>query len=141
MIRRNEDNHGSLRQMRPVPVRGFYHVDCQMNTLPNNCNPVRYRKMDNNSLWTHGKYAPRVHTTTAIQPGLVVENNIMEETSSMLKIGSNGSVLLREGKASCAWILHHSDHSQLKACYLLEQMSSLSSYRSELEGIYRGLNL
>lgn len=57
----------------------------------------------------------------------------------MLKIGSNGSVLLHEGKVSCAWILHHSNHSQLKACYLLEQRSSLSSYQSELEGIYRGL--
>lgn len=35
--------------------------------------------------------------------------------------------------------LHHSEKSQLKACYLLEPMTSLSSYRSKLEGIYRGL--
>lgn len=138
VIWRNNDD-GSLRQLRPSPVRGFYHMGRPMSVLPTNCHPIRYRKMDINSIWTHGKYAPRVHMTTATQPGLVVEDSIREEAPSLLTIGSDGSVLLHDNRASCAWILHHSDKSQLKACYLLERMSSLSSYRSELEGIYRGL--
>jgi hypothetical protein len=138
VIWRDEDD-GSLCQMRPSPVRGFYHMDRQMSVLPTNCHPIRYHRMADKSIWTHGKYAPRIHTTGPAPPGLIVDDNIREEAPSLLTIGSDGSLLLHDGKASCAWILHHTDQSQLKACYLLEPMSSLSLYRSELEGIYRGL--
>ena len=99
---RNEED-GSLHQMRPSPVRGFHHLDRQVHELPLDCHPIRFHQMDGRSIWLHGKYAPKVHMIAAHQPGLVVEDNIMDEISPVLTIGSNGSVLLHEGKASCSW--------------------------------------
>ena len=135
---RNEDD-GTLHQMRPSQVSGFHHLDRQVHELPHNCHPIRFRQIDGRHIWSHGKYAPTVHMIAAPQPGRVIEDNIKDEASPILTIGSDGSVLLHEGKAACSWILHHSEKSQLRACYILEPMTSLSSYRSELEGIYRGL--
>ena len=54
-------------------------------------------------------------------------------------LGSDGSTHLQRRVATCAWLLHQDDGRVLKACYLLGNMTSLSSYRSELEGLYRSL--
>lgn len=57
----------------------------------------------------------------------------------LVTLGSDGSVHLYEGLAACAWVIYKSELQQLKACYVLENTASMSSYRSELEGMYRGL--
>ena len=63
----------------------------------------------------------------------------MAEDVEMVTLGSDGSVHLFEGLAACAWVIHQTEEQQLKACYVLENMASISSYRSKLEGMYRGL--
>lgn len=134
-----DEKDGVLYQMKPSPVRGFYHIDHRVQTLPVNSHPICFRQMGN-TIWTHGKYAPHLRIETVPPPGVVIEDTTVDEAAELVTLASDGSVFLHEGKASCAWILHQSDQHQLKACYLLEQMPSLTSYRSELEGIYRGLH-
>jgi ribonuclease HI len=134
-----DEKDGVLYQMKPSPVRGFYHIDHRVQTLPVNSHPICFRQMGN-TIWTHGKYAPHLRIETVPPPGVVIEDTTVDEAAELVTLASDGSVFLHEGKASCAWILHQSDQHQLKACYLLEQTPSLTSYRSELEGIYRGLH-
>ena len=133
-----DEKTGVLYQMRPSPVPGFHHVDHRVQTLPANSHPIRFKQMGN-TIWTHGKYAPHLNIVTVPPPGVLIEDTTVDEVDGAVTLASDGSVFLHEGKASCAWILHQSDRHQLKACYLLEQTPSLTSYRSELEGIYRGL--
>jgi hypothetical protein len=47
-------------------------------------------------------------------------------------------VHLRSGVMTCAWILQDGEE-EIRACYNIRDLSSLSSYRGELEGIFRAL--
>lgn len=137
VIWRDEED-GSMYQMKPSLVKGFHHIDHSIRALPVNSHPIRFKKMGT-TIWTHGKYAPHLNIKTVPPPGVLLEDTTIDDVTEIVTLASDGSVFLHEGKASCAWILHQSDQHQLKACYLLEQTPSLTSYRSELEGIYRGL--
>jgi hypothetical protein len=68
-----------------------------------------------------------------------VEDSILNEPVEIITLGSDGSVNLREERAACAWMVQQTENNCLKACYILENTTSLTSYRSELEGMYRGL--
>jgi hypothetical protein len=54
-------------------------------------------------------------------------------------VGCDGSVYLDHEVASCAWIIADEDKQTASACFLLMNISSISSYHSELEGIYHSL--
>lgn len=90
-------------------------------------------------VWTHKTLQLEYRGEKRTQAGTILQDTLAEKTPEVLTVGSDGSVRLQDGLAACAWILHNSDDEQIKACYLLEKMTSLSSYRSELEGMYRGL--
>lgn len=133
-----EEKEGKLFQMKPSTVRGFHQIAQEVKSLPLNCHPVRFKQMGE-VIWTHGKYLPaRQHHLTRTA-GHIIENTLLADDTEMVTLGSDGSVHLFEGLAACAWVIHQTDAHQLKACYVLENMSSVSSYRSELEGMYRGL--
>ena len=56
-------------------------------------------------------------------------------------MGSDGSVHLHEQEAAAAWVITHSESEFATATFLLSEASitSLSSYRSELEGTFCAL--
>ena len=74
-----------------------------------------------------------------LPPGHSVENTLSTPAIDTLTIGSDGSVYLKDGVAACAWMIADAEESRITACFLLTNISSVSSYRSELEGIYRSL--
>ena len=133
-----EEEEGKLFQMKPSTVSGFHHIAREVTSLPLNSHPVRFKQMGD-VIWTHGKYLPANKHHPTRTAGHVIENTLLTEDVEMVTLGSDGSVHLFEGLAACAWVIHQTDGRQLKACYVLENMSSMSSYRSELEGMYRGL--
>ena len=133
-----DEEEGKLFQMKPSKVSGFHHIARELSSLPLDSHPVRFKRMGD-VIWTHGKYLPaeQYHSTRAA--GHIIENTLLTEDMEMVTLGSDGSVRLFEGLAACAWVIHQTEGQHLKACYVLENMSSISSYRSELEGMYRGL--
>lgn len=68
-----------------------------------------------------------------------MENTLCHPTNKIITLGSDGSIHLSHQVAACTWMIHDSDEHFVKACFLLSDISSASSYRSELEGIFRGL--
>ena len=132
MIWRDDDD-GRLYQMEPSGVSGFHHVAQEISVLPLDSHPVRFKLMGE-TIWTHGRQL--VPECTA---GRVIENTLLADNMELVTLGSDGSVHLYEGLAACAWVIYQSERQQLKACYVLENTSSMSSYQSELEGMYRGL--
>jgi hypothetical protein len=126
------------RQMKPSAVSGFHHIARELSLLPLDSHPVRFKQMGD-VIWTHGKYLPAEQYHPTRTAGQVIENTLLTEDMEMVTLGSDGSVHLFEGLAACAWVIHQTEGQHLKACYVLENMSSISSYRSELEGMYRGL--
>ena len=131
-------NGNEVYAMTYGSAAGFYHIATTISTLPRDCHPIRFREIDN-TIWTHGKYAPTIWQTRPTTPGAIVDNTITDERMEMITLGSDGSVNLREETATCAWMIHQQEGNHLKACYILENTTSLSSYQSELEGMYRGL--
>jgi hypothetical protein len=55
------------------------------------------------------------------------------------KTGSDGSVHKNENVAAAAWIIPTNEQEFVKACYLMTNVSSVNSYRAELEGVFRSL--
>jgi hypothetical protein len=120
-------------------VSGFYHHSHITKDLPLDSHPVEFRQIGE-SIWTQRPY--RMHTTDdgiVIPPGHLVENVLSDPISDTLTIGCDGSVYLKDEVAACAWMIADSESSKATACFLLSNISSISSYRSELEGIYRSL--
>jgi hypothetical protein len=56
-----------------------------------------------------------------------------------LKVGSNGSVYIDKKVAAAARIIASDHDHTVKACFVLGNVSSVSSTRAELEGAYRSL--
>ena len=54
-------------------------------------------------------------------------------------MGSDGSVHLRDQVCTAAWLINQDNDHVLSAVVLLENISSVSPYRTELEGVFRCL--
>jgi len=121
------------------PTSGFFHFSHTTTTLPLDCHPITYQQIGH-SLWTQRKYRPHVPTARVPPPpGHIVSNTLSDPTTEVLTVGCDGSVYLKDEVAACAWMIAESTDISLTACFLLTDISSISSYRSELEGIYRSL--
>lgn len=128
-----------LHVLTKSEVSGFYHYSHTTRDLPLGSHPVPYQQIGE-SIWTQRPY--RIHQAQdgeVLPPGHIIDNTLSDPKSDILTIGSDGSVYLKDEVAACAWMIADTDESRVTACFLLTNISSLSSYRSELEGIYRSL--
>ena len=64
----------------------------------------------------------------------------VEPTTENLIIGSDGSLHIHEQVAAAAWIISTGDTKHLSATFLMTNISSYTSHRIELEGIFRALH-
>lgn len=119
-------------------VSGFYHFSHTTRTLPLDSHPVKYQQVGD-TLWTQKPYQMHKSMDVIRPPGHVMENTLSDPTRDTLTIGSDGSVYLKDKVAACAWVITDSEDTRTTACFLMTDISSVSSYRSELEGIYRSL--
>lgn len=123
-----------------APTSGFYHFSGATAQLPLDYHPVHCRYFTDGAIWTQKKYCMASATTDRIFPaGHEVSNTITDPWIATITLGSDRSVHLSRKVAACAWMVHHNEDQQARACVSLSGMSSLSSYRSKLEGIFRGL--
>ena len=73
-------------------------------------------------------------------PGYVTENTHLPGSEMKpRKTGSDGSVHREHNVAAAAWIIPTNENEYVKACFLMTNISSVNSYRVELEGLYRAL--
>ncbi len=91
-------------------------------------------------MWQLQEYRPAEGGTAPAPPGHLITTALTDVKPAILTLVSDGSVHREQQVATCAWVVHQQDGRQLQACVHLEPMTSLSSYRSELEGIFRGLH-
>lgn len=132
-------NDATLHMMTPSKTSGFFHFASTTTTLPLDSHPIVHQQVGE-SIWTQRPYFPSQDSYPILQPGHIVENTLCHPTGEVITIGCDGSVYLDKQTATCAWIIHDADGSFASACFLLSGISSLSSYRSELEGIFRSLS-
>jgi ribonuclease HI len=77
---------------------------------------------------------------TSPPPGLLTAKTLTEPTTENLIIGSDGSLHIHEQVAAAAWIISAGDTKHLSATFLMTNISSYTSHRIELEGIFRALH-
>ena len=129
--------NSEIWRMRPTNHRGFYQKDRRVEIIPLDAHPIRWTQVDD-QIWTH-----RRHHLSAIQdsptppPGLTVSDSISTPPEQLV-IGSDASTHLSAGISTCAYIIK-AGLQYIRACCNLTNISSITSYRGELEGIYRAL--
>ena len=71
--------------------------------------------------------------------GHIIHNTLFNPRSDVLHLGSDKSVRLVDKVATCTWMVMDTNSTYMQACFLLRNMNSFTSYRSEVEGVYRCL--
>ena len=122
-------------------VANFWTPTSTTATLPFWSHPVSFQKCDE-SVWTHRPYQfmnKNKQDPPAATPGLIDHNTLTNGPHQSLKVVSDGGVQLAHQCAAGAWIIAADDTQFVSACFLMTNISSLTSYRVELEGVYRAL--
>jgi len=130
-----------IQKLTEQPVQsGFYKYECDVNAIPLECYPMKMTEVDE-GVWTRRPYQmAQQQQQEAKPPGYVTENTHLPGTEMKpKKTGSDGSVLRVHNVAAAAWIIPTNQNEYVKACFLMTNVSSVNSYRAELEGLYRAL--
>ncbi len=131
-------NDTTLHLLKPTAVSGFYIAASEIDKLPLDCHPIGFRDMGD-SIWTHRKYAMTQRHIPMIPPaGITRQESVAMDAQSLL-IGCDASLHPSLRVATCAWVIESQDAQQTQAFVHLQNLSSFTTYRSELEGIYRSL--
>ena len=89
--------------------------------------------------WTQTKHRVILDDNVPVPPpGLATASNLANKRKKAT-IVSNGSSYLEQELELAAWIIHEDDDLEMAACFLTQNVSSYTSYRSKLEGVFRSL--
>jgi hypothetical protein len=126
--------------MTASKVKGYYHATGTTTSLPLNSHPITYQQIGQD-VWTHRptNLALDIEQTSP-PPGLLTAKTLTEPTTENLIIGSDGSLHIHEQVAAAAWIISAGDTKHLSATFLMTNISSYTSHRIELEGIFHTLH-
>ena len=125
-----------IHTMRPTGVSGFYMIDGTVPELPLDCHPISFQVM-NETIWTRRRYSMTIpQRPDSPPPGITIMNGIHSQDSP-LHIGCDASLHPAPNIATCAWVIENPEQSQIQAHANILNISSFTTYRSELEGIYR----
>jgi len=126
--------------MTASKVKGYYHATGTTTALPLTSHPITYQQIGQD-VWTHRPTNLVLDTEkTSPPPGLLIANTLSEPTTEKLIIGSDSLLHLHEQVAAAAWIISTGDTKHLSATFLMTNISSYTSHRIELEGIFRALH-
>ena len=132
-------NDDKLVAMKPSGTPGFYVTSHEVEAVPLDSHPINHQQVGE-KVWTRRPHRIAALPLEEVLPsGHIVENTISNPETEHLVTASDGSLYLHEQVATCAWLNSAGDDEQVSACFLLANISSLSSYRVELEGIFRSL--
>ena len=128
----------TIRVLTMAQTSGFFHFEEETNSIPLHAHPITYKQIGQ-SIWTRRRHDIWSPETPRLPPGHILHNTLCNPRTDVLHLGSDGSVRLADEVATCAWMVMDTDSRYMQACFLLRNINSITSYRSELEGIYRGL--
>ena len=140
-VYRRVDTGPQIMVMKQSRTSGFFHDDFEIHQLPMDCHPISSIQWEHEqAIWTRHPYnsSGLPVAPTALPPGHLTHNNITHQHFEEITLGSDGSLHRDDKVMTCAWLLDCGG-TFATACYNITGTSSLSSYRSELEGMYRGL--
>ncbi len=128
-----------IHTLKPVGASGFYIASGTVSELPLDCHSIRFQ-LSGKEIWTQRGYnMTHPSTPPMIPPGLTSFNSTRASPTGTLRVGCDASLHPSHRVATCAWVLETSDSTQLHAHANISNISSVTTYRSELEGIYRSL--
>jgi hypothetical protein len=137
-----EDEGETLQEFKG-DSSGFFTYSGEIDAVPIKSHPIVCQRIDQR-FWTRKPMRISPPDTTNMDilqqtPGHVITDTLGEVDGKELILGSDGSVHLFQKVAAAAWLATAGPDNILAATFLMTDISSVSSYRSELEGIFRSL--
>ena len=125
-------------QKRPGDT-GFFSYDGTATTVPPRAIPISCQFVDSDKVWTKKPFIQPLQTPTTTPPVGSVRYDTLDKSGKKLKGASDGSLYREEKTMAAAWLIANddSDSNFMIASVVLHNVSSLSSYRAELEGTLR----
>ena len=121
---------------------GFYNYLHAIKDVPLQSHPICYQRV-RQAFCTHRRLSlsEEILEQPPAPPGHMIYNNLLESEDciNVGKVASNGLVHLVQQTAAAAWIVASCMEYCMSACYLIAKINAVSSYRSELEGIFWSL--
>ena len=137
MIFRDEESN-ELQEFKG-DASGFYTYARNVEAIPIDSHPITCQRIGE-KYWTRKQYKGlEQRKPAAAPPGYVTHDSLGTVEGEKIVDGSDGSVHLVQQTAAAAWLIAKGPDQYLSACFLLTDINSVSSYRSELEGIFRSL--
>jgi hypothetical protein len=106
---------------------GFFSCEGIAATVLPTAVPISYQFVDSDKVWTKRPFVPPLAPTTTSPPVHMVK--LLTD-----KGASDGSLYQEEKTMAAAWLIANDDSNFMIASVVLHNVSSLSSYRDELEG-------
>ncbi|EED89738.1 predicted protein [Thalassiosira pseudonana CCMP1335] len=121
-------------------TKGYFEYSHDVDEVPLTAHPIAVHKL-NDSIWTHRQYRPAdLPVQRQYPPGHIIGDTLSGSDLRKLRTGSDGSVIREHQRVAAAWILDGGTGHRLVACVVMANLSSVSSYRAELEGSLRLLH-
>jgi hypothetical protein len=108
-----------------------------LDDIPLEAHPTDCRFVDGDKLWTsrrHRLSQPKVLERPP--PGKVLFDSLNRE-AKQIKGASDGSLFREEKTMAAGWLFGNGPDDMLSATFVISGITSLSSYRAELEGTFR----
>ena len=129
---------GIIYQMLPSAQRGYYVRGPSVADLPLNAHPIAVHKIGDR-IWTHRPYRMGTLTDTTPHPVGYTVQDTLPPTHPILIVCSDASTHVDTGISTCAWIISATRGQAKTMCAHIQNVSSNTSFRGELEGLYRAL--
>ena len=133
------DKTNALTMHKRDPSSLIYCNAGKVTSVPIASYPIGVQRIGE-KVWTAKRYRPvTTEEQEPVQPGCKVYDTLNAKHYEKLINGSDGSVRFETQVAAAAWIISAGPEGYVKACFLMSWVNKVTSYRSELEGVYRGL--
>ena len=127
----------TIRKLAPTHHPGLYVFEAEVGSIPLDAHPIIFQQVGS-SIWTHRHYRMGTpHALVKSPPGLTIADTITT-CPQFLLVGSDASTHLSSGISTCAWMIT-AGQQLIQGCCNITNVSSITSYRGELEGLYRSL--
>lgn len=127
----------TIRKLASTHHPGLYVFEEEVDSIPLDAHPIIFKQVGS-SIWTHRHYRMGTpHELEQLPPGLTISDTLTS-CPNFLLVGSDASTHLSSGISTCAWMIT-AGQQHIQGCCNITNVSSVTSYRGELEGLYRSL--
>lgn len=127
-----------IYQMIPSAPRGYYVRGAVVEELPIEAHPISVHTVGDR-IWTHRSYKMGNAAVETQDPTGYMIRDTMQSYHPFLIVCSDASTHHDTEMSTCAWIISATSKQMKSMCAHIQNVSSNTSYRGELEGLYRAL--